>query len=41
MSTWWVVSAEKEETRRKRFSGLIEHSQNRRTLPPLTRVKNK
>ena len=41
VGTWWVASAKKEETSRKRFSGLIEHSQNRRTVPKLTRVKNK
>lgn len=39
--TWWVTSAKKEETRRKRLSLLIEHSQNRRTLPQLTRAEKK
>ncbi len=40
VTTWWVISAKKEETRRKRLSLLIGHSQNRRTLP-LLRVKKK
>ena len=41
VTTWWVISAKKEETKRKRLSLLIEHSRNRRTLPQLTRVKKK
>jgi uncharacterized protein YdeI (YjbR/CyaY-like superfamily) len=41
LTTWWVISAKKEETRLKRFSILIDHSQNRRTLPQLRRAKKK
>src|SRR6266481_5802229 len=41
VTTWWVVSAKKEETKRKRLSLLIEHSRNHRTMPQLTRVKKK
>ncbi len=36
-STWWVISAKKEETRLKRLASLIEHSEQQRTIPPLTR----
>jgi uncharacterized protein YdeI (YjbR/CyaY-like superfamily) len=41
VTTWLVISAKKEETKLKRLSMLIDHSQNRRTLPQLTRVKKK
>src|SRR2546421_5769728 len=41
VTTYWVISAKKEETRLKRLSALIDHSQNRRTLPQLTRLKKK
>jgi len=41
VTTWWVISAKREETKVKRLSLLIEHSQNRRTLPHLTRTKKK
>ncbi len=41
VTTYWVISAKREETKLKRLSSLIEHSQNRRTLPQLTRVKKK
>lgn len=34
---WWVVSAKKPETRRKRLATLIEDSANGRTVKPLTR----
>src|SRR5438309_11423303 len=34
---WWVVSAKKDETKRKRLGDLIEDSERNRTLPPLTR----
>src|SRR5713101_8565649 len=37
VTTWWVISAKKEETKRKRLSLLIEHSRNHRTMPQLTR----
>jgi|SRR5213594_2498819 len=39
VTTYWVISAKKEETRLQRLSALIDHSQNRRTLPQLTRLK--
>ena len=41
VTTWWVISAKREETKVKRLSLLIKHSQNRRTLPHLTRTKKK
>ena len=34
---WWVVSAKKDETKRKRLATLIEDSAHGRTVPPLTR----
>jgi uncharacterized protein YdeI (YjbR/CyaY-like superfamily) len=34
---WWVMSARKEETRRKRLDTLIADSARKRTVPPLTR----
>jgi len=34
---WWVVSAKRDETKRKRLCDLIEDSERNRTLPPLTR----
>ncbi|HET9495869.1 MAG TPA: YdeI/OmpD-associated family protein, partial [Chloroflexia bacterium] len=33
----WVMSAKREETRRKRLAALIEDSAHGRTIPPLTR----
>jgi uncharacterized protein YdeI (YjbR/CyaY-like superfamily) len=39
--TYWVISAKREETKFKRLSLLIDHSQNRRTLPQLTPAKKK
>jgi uncharacterized protein YdeI (YjbR/CyaY-like superfamily) len=39
--TYWVISAKREETKLKRLSLLIDHSQNRRTLPQLTPAKKK
>src|SRR6266852_6352440 len=39
--TYWVISAKREETKLKRLSLLIKHSQNRRTLPHRTREKKK
>src|SRR5467141_4990961 len=41
VTTYWVISARKEETKLKRLSVLIDHSQNRRTLPQLRLVKKK
>lgn len=38
-ATWWVVSAKREETRRKRLETLIEDSAQGRTLAHLTREK--
>jgi uncharacterized protein YdeI (YjbR/CyaY-like superfamily) len=37
ISSFWVISAKKEETREKRLAALIEHSGRGRTIPPLTR----
>jgi uncharacterized protein YdeI (YjbR/CyaY-like superfamily) len=39
-ATWWVVSAKKDETRRKRLGILIEDSAQGRTIRPLTRNTN-
>src|SRR5712671_7717167 len=41
VTTYWVISAKREETKLKRLSLLIKHSQNRRTLPQLTPAKKK
>lgn len=38
-SSWWVVSAKKEETRLKRLGILIEESHNQRSIAPLRRPK--
>jgi uncharacterized protein YdeI (YjbR/CyaY-like superfamily) len=35
--SWWVISAKKEETRLKRLAELIEHSNQRRKMPALSR----
>src|SRR5229473_3437470 len=37
--TYWVTSAKREETKFKRLSELIDHSQNRHKLPRLTPAK--
>ncbi|HEY3071589.1 MAG TPA: YdeI/OmpD-associated family protein [Candidatus Limnocylindrales bacterium] len=34
-STWWVISAKKEETRLKRLTLLIEHSEDGKRIPSL------
>ncbi|MEA2598701.1 MAG: hypothetical protein QOF01_5170, partial [Thermomicrobiales bacterium] len=34
---WWVVSAKKDETRRKRLATLIDDSAHARTIRQLTR----
>ena len=34
---WWVISAKKDETRRKRLATLISDSEHGRTIAPLTR----
>jgi uncharacterized protein YdeI (YjbR/CyaY-like superfamily) len=39
--TWWVISAKKEETKRKRLSELISHSHRRRKIPRLIPAKKK
>jgi uncharacterized protein YdeI (YjbR/CyaY-like superfamily) len=36
-SSWWVISAKKEETKLKRLAALIEHSERQRPIPQLTR----
>ena len=36
-STYWVVSAKKEETREKRFATLVDCSAHKRPIPQLTR----
>jgi len=41
VTTWWVISAKREETRLGRLSLLIDHSQHRRTLPRLIPAKKK
>lgn len=41
VTTYWVISAKKEETKLKRLSELIEHSQQRRTIPRNTPTKRK
>ena len=39
--TYWVITAKREETRCKRLSELIAHSQNRHRIPRLTPAKRK
>jgi uncharacterized protein YdeI (YjbR/CyaY-like superfamily) len=41
VTTYWVISAKREETRRTRLSVLIEYSQNRRSIPRLIPTKKK
>jgi uncharacterized protein YdeI (YjbR/CyaY-like superfamily) len=41
LTTYWVISAKKEETKRKRLSELIGHSQHRRKIPRLIPTKKK
>ena len=36
-ANFWVMSAKKEETRRRRLAVLIQDSERGRTIPPLTR----
>ena len=40
-SSWWVISAKKEETRQKRLARLIADSAQRRTIRSLTRPGRK
>jgi len=37
VSAFWVLSAKREETKLKRLAKLIEDSESKRTIPPLTR----
>ncbi len=37
-SSWWVISAKKEETRLKRLAQLVDHSGRQRKIPPLARL---
>jgi uncharacterized protein YdeI (YjbR/CyaY-like superfamily) len=39
--TYWVIAAKREETKLKRLSELISHSQNRRTIARLTPARKK
>jgi uncharacterized protein YdeI (YjbR/CyaY-like superfamily) len=41
VTTYWVISAKREETKLKRLSVLIEYSQKQRTLPQVTPAKKK
>jgi len=41
VTTYWVISAKREDTKLKRLSELIEHSQQRRTIPRNTPTKKK
>src|SRR6266699_5564039 len=41
VTTYWVISAKKEETKRKRLALLIKNSQNRRSMRQLTPTKKK
>ena len=37
--TWWIVSAKKDETKRRRLDSLIESSANGEVIPPLRWTK--
>jgi uncharacterized protein YdeI (YjbR/CyaY-like superfamily) len=37
-SSWWVISAKKEETRRKRLATLIDYCGQGKAIPPLARA---
>jgi uncharacterized protein YdeI (YjbR/CyaY-like superfamily) len=37
-STWWVISAKREETRVKRLASLIDHSAKKNPIPSLDRT---
>jgi uncharacterized protein YdeI (YjbR/CyaY-like superfamily) len=41
VTTYWVISAKREETKLKRLSALIGHSQNQRRIPGLIPTKKK
>jgi uncharacterized protein YdeI (YjbR/CyaY-like superfamily) len=36
-ASWWVISAKKEETKRKRLATLIEYSARKKSIPALAR----
>jgi len=36
-AVWWVITAKTEQTKLKRLAQLIDDSEHRRTVPPLTR----
>jgi uncharacterized protein YdeI (YjbR/CyaY-like superfamily) len=38
---WWIISAKKKETQLKRLGKLIEDSENKRTVAPLSRPQKK
>src|SRR5690348_15076066 len=40
-ATYWIMSANKQETRLKRLSTLIEYSARAHPIPPLTRAQGK
>jgi uncharacterized protein YdeI (YjbR/CyaY-like superfamily) len=40
-ASWWVISAKKEETQRKRLAQLIEDSEHARTIRQLRRLADK
>lgn len=41
ITTYWVTSAKKEETREKRLQTLIEYSERQKPVPPLARPTSK
>jgi uncharacterized protein YdeI (YjbR/CyaY-like superfamily) len=41
LTTYWVTTAKKEETKQKRLSILIDHSQHQRRIPRLIPAKKK
>jgi uncharacterized protein YdeI (YjbR/CyaY-like superfamily) len=41
LTTYWVITAKKEETRQKRLSELIAHSQHQRRIPRILPTKKK
>jgi uncharacterized protein YdeI (YjbR/CyaY-like superfamily) len=41
LTTYWVITAKKEETKQKRLSILIDHSQHQRKIPGLIPTKKK
>ena len=41
VTSWWVISAKKEETKRKRLATLIEYSGRKKSIPGLDRPKRR